>query len=54
MDAALLTSDDVRRVRFARSLWGYSQREGDRLLQRAAPALDTAEAAGGPALRGPV
>lgn len=50
MDAALLTSDDVRRVRFERSFWGYSQREVDRFLKRAALALETAEAGGDPDL----
>lgn len=50
MDAAPLTSTDVRRVRFERSFWGYSQREVDRFLKRAALALETAEAGGDPDL----
>ena len=50
MDAAPLTSDDVRRVRFERSFWGYSQREVDRFLKRATLALETAEAGGDPDL----
>ncbi len=50
MDAAPLTSDDVRHVRFERSFWGYSQREVDRFLKRAALALETAEAGGDPDL----
>jgi len=50
MDAAPLTSDDVRRVRFERSFWGYSQREVDRFLKRATLALETSEAGGDPDL----
>ncbi len=46
MDAAPLTSRDVREVRFERSFWGYSQREVDRFLKRAALALETLEAGG--------
>ncbi len=37
-------------MRFERSFWGYSQREVDRFLKRAALALETAEAGGDPDL----
>lgn len=50
METAPLTSTDVRRVRFERSYWGYSQREVDRFLKRAALALETLEAGGDPDL----
>lgn len=50
MKVAPLTSADVRRVRFERSFWGYSQREVDRFLKRAALALETCEAGGEPSL----
>ena len=50
MAAVPLTSSEVRKVRFERSLWGYSQREVDRFLKRAALALETSEAGGDPDL----
>lgn len=50
MDDAPLTAAEVRGVRFERSFWGYSQREVDRFLTRAALALETAEAGGKPDL----
>lgn len=46
MDAAPLTAIDIHSVRFERSFWGYSQREVDRFLKRAARALEALENGG--------
>lgn len=50
MDTVPLTAIDIEKVRFERSFWGYSQREVDRFLRRAATALHAVEAGGDPGL----